>query len=359
MKSMKSPLLLGVSALVSAALLVQAAAAQNAAPTAAAAAAAPAAGGRGGGGGGGNIGNTGAGNATANTTNPNCPPNYLRASGGNPVNEPPSNAAVGVNIDRYIGDPDKQPAGIYRNAMMTKPILTMGDPANGQGAHDGAVLRYHHDVSLNTMAPGEETDLEPLAGQQLIYVEDGAGRLDDGNLMWDIRKDLVILVPGNHPTRFINTGDKPLVMLNMTDLPHPEVTPIPDIVVRDPAKVEYVEQGAHWANLSKGPFNDYNVRFLLVYMAPMSIAGPHAHDVPTEEGWVKITDGDALMNMGSELRTWKKNVGIIAPNTCATVHGAINNTDTVQAWFYFAATGAPARAPGAAAGGGGRGGAAA
>ena len=58
---------------------------------------------------------------------------------------------------------------------------------------------------------------------------------------------------------------------------------------------------------------DLGERFLLVYLAPMSIAGPHSHTPETDEGWVKITDGPTLMQMGSELRAWPNDTGFIAP----------------------------------------------
>ena len=45
-------------------------------------------------------------------------------------------------------------------------------------------------------------------------------------------------------------------------------------------------------------------RILLVYMGPMTIAGPHSHVPNTEEMWVKVTNGPALMQMGSEIRPW-------------------------------------------------------
>ena len=45
-----------------------------------------------------------------------------------------------------------------------------------------------------------------------------------------------------------------------------------------------------------------NDRIYIVYMGPMTIAGPHAHNPETEEVWIKMTDGAALMQLGSEIR---------------------------------------------------------
>jgi len=113
--------------------------------------------------------------------------------------------------------------------------------------------------------------------------------------------------------------------------------------VRDTAKILYIEQGVHWTNMSKSPFSDLGERFLIVYMGPMTVAGAHAHTPETEEGWVKITDGPTFMQVGSEIRRWPANVGLLSPNNGQTVHAAINTGDKVESWFYF--QGRPATAP--------------
>ena len=79
------------------------------------------------------------------------------------------------------------------------------------------------------------------------------------------------------------------------------------------------EQNVHWSNMSKyvflGPDGLYeNDHVLLVYMGPMTIAGPHAHTPPQEEIWTKVSDGPAIMQVGSEIRNWTpKHVGARAP----------------------------------------------
>lgn len=76
-------------------------------------------------------------------------------------------------------------------------------------------------------------------------------------------------------------------------------------------------------------------RVYVVYMSPWTIAGPHAHTPGQEEVWVKLTDGAAIMQMGSEIRPWPANAGFMAPPNGQTVHAAINVSDSVQAWFYL------------------------
>lgn len=254
------------------------------------------------------------------------------------IRESPSNYETNTSVERFIGDASRSPTRIARDVIMTRAILTAGDPL--KPGPDGAVLRYRKEVVLGTMQPGEATLLAPVPEKQVIYIEEGSGRLDDGTQYWDLRPGLVLLVPPNTAHRFAATGETPLKMLMMSGVLSAAVTPPPSILVRDLAKIQYIEQGAHWSNLSKAPFNDVGERFLIVYMGPMSIAGPHSHTPDTEEGWVKLTDGPSLMMMGSEIRAWPQNVGMIAPTSGQTVHAAINTSNEVQAWFYFAGMGA-------------------
>lgn len=249
------------------------------------------------------------------------------------VREPPSNLQMGIDVDRFIGDPAKSITRISRETIMTRAILTAGDPDKPGKA--GAVLRYRKEVVLGTMQAGETTPLSTMAEQQVIYVKGGQGRIDDGSQYWDLKDGLVILIPPNRPHRLTNTGTVPLKMIMMSALPRPGVTSVPGILVRDVSKILYIEQGVHWSNLSKSPLTDAGERFLIVYMGPHSIAGPHAHTPETEEGWVKISDGPALMQLGSEIRPWNADVGLLSPNNSQTVHAAINLSDEVQAWFYF------------------------
>lgn len=254
-----------------------------------------------------------------------------------------SNIQTGIYPQRYVGDASKSITRIARDTIMTRSVLTAGDPM-GPGAN-GAVLRYRKEVVLGSMMPGEATALEAMPDQQVIYIEEGTGTLDDGVKAWPLKEGLVLLLPGNVKNRFTATGDKPLKMLMMTEPAHTDEKASKVILVRDLSKILYIEQGAHWTNLSKAPFNDVGERFLIVYMGPQSIAGPHAHTPETEEGWVKISDGPTWLEMGSEIMPWTKNMGMIAPPNGQSVHAAINTSNSIQAFFYFATTRAPGSPP--------------
>jgi hypothetical protein len=249
------------------------------------------------------------------------------------VREPPSNLQLGMNVDRLISDPARRVARMSRETIMTRSIFSAGDP--GAPAAPGAVLRYRKEVVLGTMEAGETTPLSAMPEQQLIYVKGGEGRLDDGSQAWDLKDGIAILIPPNQSHRLSNTGDVPLEMIMLAAMPRAGVTPINGILVRDTAKVLYVEQGAHWNNFSKAPFRDVGERLLIVSLPAMAIAGPHSHTAETEELWIKITDGPALMQLGSELHPWGENVGLFAPNNYQTVHAALNIAPTRQSWFYI------------------------
>jgi mannose-6-phosphate isomerase-like protein (cupin superfamily) len=253
--------------------------------------------------------------------------------------ETKSNLETGIYPLRYVGDAETAITRIERETIMTRAILTAGNPM-GAGAN-GAVLRYRKQVALGWMSPGEATPLAAMAEQQVIYVEEGTGTLDDGTRQWPLREGLVVLLPGGLKNRITATGDRPLRMLTMTEPAHTDDKASKTILVRDLAKILYVEQGTHWTNLSKAPFTDVGERFLIVYMGPRSIAGPHAHTPETEEGWVKLTEGPVWMQIGSEIMPWKRNMGMIAPPNGLSVHAAINTSDRVQAFFYFATNRAP------------------
>jgi mannose-6-phosphate isomerase-like protein (cupin superfamily) len=254
-----------------------------------------------------------------------------------------SNIETGIYPMRYVGDPAGAITRIQREAIMTRAILTQGDPM-GAGSN-GAVLRYRKEVVLGTLMPGEATPLAAMPEQQVVYIESGTGTLDDGQHIWPLREGLVVLLPGNIKNRIAATGDRPLQMLTMTESAHTDEKASRSILVRDLAKILYVEQGTHWTNMSKAPFTDVGERFLIVYMGPRTLAGPHAHTPETEEGWVKLTDGEVWMEIGSEILPWKRNMGMIAPPNGQTVHAAINTSNSVQAFFYFATNRAPGSPP--------------
>lgn len=254
--------------------------------------------------------------------------------------EPLSNMQTGVSIDRYVGDATKSPSRQWHNVMFTQNILRRGNPDPTVPGDPGAVLRYNKSLDLATLPARNITPLVQLPDQFIMYVESGEGRLDDGKKYWDLHEGVAILMPPQALHRFTNTGKEPLKMLVFTyDMTN--VTPRKDILVRDSAFMAMSEENVHWSNMSKflflGPdgLSDQD-HVLLVYMGPMTNAGPHAHTPPQEEVWVKVSDGPALMEVGSEIRNWTSNMGVLAPPNGKTVHAALNlSPDKIQYWFYY------------------------
>lgn len=265
--------------------------------------------------------------------------------------EPPSNTQTGINIDRFIGDASRSPSTVVYDTMMRQRILDAGDPQ--QPGNPGSVLLYRKSISLDTLQAGEMTSLQRFDSQQVFYVESGEGMMDDGKVSWPVHAGVTILVPPNLEHRFRATGAAPLKMINV-DIPvEAGVTPKTGIIVRDVNKMVMTERNVHWNNMAKYVFvGDRDGlhagdRVYLVYMTPMAIAGPHAHNPRQEEVWIKVTEGDTIMQLGSEIRRWPINAGFLAPPNGQTVHAAINLDDKMQAWLYVARLNPDAR-PGAA-----------
>lgn len=278
----------------------------------------------------------------------------------NAPRDPPSNDATGVTIDQYIGYADRVIPHVAYDVMIKRTILSDGDP-NGRGA-PRAVMPYHKEVALLEMAGHNVTPLSRFEEQHVFYVESGEGTLDDGKQVWDLKPGIAILIPPKLTHRFTATTDAPLKMLLTSQVMAPEDKVRADILVRDVAKLAFTERNVHWSNMAKYVFlgedglHDTD-HYYIVYMPKWTIAGAHAHVPGVEEVWIKLTDGSAIMQLGSEIRPWPANSGFMVPPNGRTVHAAINNSDQMEAWFYFSRLsaappqprpGAPPR-PGAAA----------
>ena len=254
--------------------------------------------------------------------------------------EPPSNLETGVAIDRFIGDASRAPSTVTLDTMLTQRILTAGDPQL-PGA-PGAVLLYRKEIALNTLQAGETTSLGTSRDQMVFYVQEGEGRLDDGRSFWPIKPGVFILAPPGVGHRFAALGDTPLKMISIQIPVEPRATPKTEMIVRDVTKMALTERNVHWSNMAKYVFVGErdglfpSDRVYMVYMAPMTIAGPHAHTPGQEEVWIKMTDGKSIMQLGSEIRPWPKNAGFLAPPNGQTVHAAYNLDDHLQAWLYVA-----------------------
>jgi mannose-6-phosphate isomerase-like protein (cupin superfamily) len=285
------------------------------------------------------------------------PPAGGRGGQGMAAN-PESNEKGGVDIDRFIGDPADSPVHLSHHTLLTHEILRNGDPYS-PGLH-GAVLEYRKQLVTATLLPHNETPLETLPDEFYFYIKSGTGRIDDGKQYWDLRNNIFVLAPPNVPHRLVNTGDKPLEMI-MLQWTAAGANPGNKLVVRDVDKLGYCEENAHWNNTSKCVFGAadglmQSERMYLVMLQPWAFSQPHSHGKGTEEIWIKVTPGERISLIGSEIRKLPENGAYLVPPTGFTEHANLNDTkDQVDWWIYTARGAAPP--PGAQQGGGqGRGG---
>ena len=265
----------------------------------------------------------------------------------NPANT--TNERSNFQIDQFIGDPTNATGHLSHGGLLTRSILRNGNP-NVPGPA-GAVLEYRTQIAKAMLLPKSSTPLMSINNQFLFYVVSGEGRLDDGKNSWDLRNGITMLIPPDVQRRFVNTSTDPLEMV-MVEWPANAIAR-KDILVRDVTLLPYCEENAHWNNMSKCLFTQADGmtgRVLLVMLMPMTMAAPHPHGPGTEEIWTKLTPGNALMLLGSELREMPQYSAFLAPPNGMTWHGQVNTSKTqVEMWLYVAGGNAGGRGQGAAA----------
>ena len=256
------------------------------------------------------------------------------------IKELPSNEESGVNIDRFIGHPSLSHVRISHEAIVTRAILTNGNPH--QPNDTGAVLLFRKSLSLGTLWPGNQTPLVQLPDQQIIFVESGEGHLDNGSQYWDLRGGVAVLVPAGAKHRLKNTGEGSLDMLILTWQSLKEATPRSEILVRDVNDLPLDGKNNHWSYISKNIFNPADglhpgESFSIIYMPPMTIAGPHGHSPGSEEVWVKLPPYSTYLFLGSEVRDMPPNTAFLAPPNDKTTHSVVNFTkDKTHTFIGFA-----------------------
>jgi mannose-6-phosphate isomerase-like protein (cupin superfamily) len=169
-----------------------------------------------------------------------------------PVRDPANttNEREHVQIDQFFGDANEATAHLSHGGLLTRAMLTKGNP-NVPGPA-GAVLEYRTQIAKATLLPKSSTPLMSINSQFLFYVVSGEGRLDDGNLSWDLHNGITMLIPPDVKRRFVNTSSEPLEMV-MEEWPANSFAR-KDILVRDVTLLPFCEENAHWNNMSKCPF---------------------------------------------------------------------------------------------------------
>jgi hypothetical protein len=129
-----------------------------------------------------------------------------------------------------------------------------------------------------------------------------------------------------------------MVMLTWTAA----ATPKNPILVRDINLLPWCEENAHWNNASKCVFgrNDglmESERMLIVMLPPWSASQPHTHPPGFEEIWTKLSPGNGVMLMGSELRKFPENVAYRVPPNGLTEHSNLNLSEDKTDWWMYVA----------------------
>jgi len=256
---------------------------------------------------------------------------------------PPSNEVVGIDIDRYIGNPYQNQVRFSHGSILLRSILTHGDPY-GHGA-PGAVLEYRKDLAYGTILPHNQTTLISIPEQLFLYIEKGEGRIDNGSEYWSLRDGVAVLIPPNAKHRLVSTSDEAIQMIMLFWNPEPGVTPAKEILVRDINTVPFHDcggVGCHWAYWGKNIFHSTphglhpNEGFHVVHVPPMTTGEPHAHVRKWEEIWLKLEPDDAYLTLGSEIREMPPHTAFLAPPNYKTVHAVLNlRKDRPQKWLFL------------------------
>ncbi len=252
---------------------------------------------------------------------------------------PPSNQVVGINIDRFIGDPLLSPVHVVEDAIFERSILHHGDPYHP--GDRGAVLEFWKDIAHATLLGGMRTPLTQSADEQFWYVESGKGTLDNGHGYWDLHNGVGILIPPNVRHRIINTGEEPLEMVALNFTPAEDAKPGKEILVRDVHLLTLPKEGAHWNYFGADLFwpsdglGSHEV-FTVIFIPPMSIAEPHAHLPESAEVWIKLLPDSAYLTLGSGVREMPPNTAMLSPPNSQTVHAVMNlSEDKTETWLYI------------------------
>ncbi len=252
--------------------------------------------------------------------------------------EPASNRATGVSIDRYIGSwKNSEPTTTHGN-LIERTILSPGNPY--QPGPPGTALEFHKDFSLGTLMSGSRTQPARHPEEEILYVEDGRGRVESAGNYWPLEPGYGVLIPPQTEHVLVNESKEPMNLLVLTDLLEAGATPGKAILVRNSADLPYAEVSAHWnyfAKLLFGPRDGINLvsKVLIVDLFPMTIGAPHPHIPHWEEVWCKLPPESSYLFLGSEVRVQHPNQAFVVPPNGKTVHSVINLSAHPMSWFYF------------------------
>lgn len=242
-------------------------------------------------------------------------------------------------IDMYFGHWKDSMPGFIHGGIVTRDILTKGDPLNPP--RKGAVLKYVNAFVYGTLDTGASTVAEALDMEQEIYfILSGKGTLKAGGETADLYRGICVLMPANLEFVMENNGDEPITMYIVTE-PIPEgFRPNEHMLVRNSNTIPIDSTTGHWVHIVKYLFETEDglgtlERILTVAFDPLTIGDQHSHGEGTEEVWAAY-EGTSLAFMGRQLRKQPPGTAYMIPPDGRTTHSNINPGDEQIKIFYFA-----------------------
>ncbi|MFC1650503.1 cupin domain-containing protein [Candidatus Latescibacterota bacterium] len=245
----------------------------------------------------------------------------------------------GRSIDMYFGNWRESMPGFIHGGIVTRDILTKGDPLNPP--YRGAVLKYTNAFVYGSLDTGASTVAATLKGEQEIYfILSGKGILTAGGETAQLYPGIAVLMPANLEFVMKNTGGEPVTMYIVTE-PIPEgFRPNKAMLVKDEKTLAIDSTTGHWVHIVKYLFvTDDGLgtleRILTVAFDPLTIGDQHFHGEGTEEVWTAFK-GTSLAFMGRQLRRQTPGTAYMIPPDGKTTHSNINPGDEQIKIFYFA-----------------------
>ncbi|MFC1538035.1 cupin domain-containing protein [Candidatus Latescibacterota bacterium] len=242
-------------------------------------------------------------------------------------------------IDLYFGNWRESMPGFIHGGIVTRDILTKGDPLNPP--RKGAVMIYTNAFVYGTLDTGYSTVPTTLEGEQEIYfILSGKGTFTAGGETAQLYPGIAVLMPANLEFVMKNTGSEPITMYIVTEPIPAGFRPNEKMLVRDENTLAIDSTTGHWVHIVKYLFvTDDGLgtleRILTVAFDPVTIGDQHFHGEGTEEVWTAYR-GTSYAFMGRQLREQPPGTGYMIPPDGRTTHSNLNVSDEQIKIFYFA-----------------------
>jgi len=242
-------------------------------------------------------------------------------------------------IDAYIRSWRQSLPTKTHGALIDREIFSRLDPENP--SKPGAIMQKVKRFSRAILEDCTATDLTVHESEQeIIYVVDGEGRIEDNRFTEKITKGSAMLIPPKVPHIIVNETHNPLELLIVTEDVSPEVVNKvgKKFLVRNyPARPTSV--GGHWCHIVREHFKSEDglvtlLSVLTVSIDGMTIGEPHPHGPGSDEVWYQLT-GTSCLFIGKEIRKQHPGEAFMIPPDGKTPHSSINFTDEPMYWFYF------------------------